>query len=203
VINGNSNDYQYQFTESMMNANIKTLIINGDVFNRDSNYYLEFGWLSNSQIEETIINFDINEEEFYSGVCNCTSEILTFNGCANFNESSRVTGCPNLTTLNFKKGLKSAEACIHACDNLSTINIYLNEQNITDFCDYMIQPCPSLTTINIIGSSDCIKKGIINISSLAFYWLNDITINVPWSESETSNAPWGANNATVNYNCTF
>ncbi len=30
---------------------------------------------------------------------------------------------------------------------------------------------------------------------------NLTTINVPWSEGEVENAPWGAINATINYNC--
>ena len=28
------------------------------------------------------------------------------------------------------------------------------------------------------------------------------TINVPWSEGEVASAPWGATNATINYNYT-
>lgn len=31
---------------------------------------------------------------------------------------------------------------------------------------------------------------------------NLITINVPWVEGAVANAPWGATNATINYNYT-
>lgn len=30
---------------------------------------------------------------------------------------------------------------------------------------------------------------------------NLTTINVPWAEGAVANAPWGATNATINYNC--
>ena len=31
---------------------------------------------------------------------------------------------------------------------------------------------------------------------------NLLTINVPWAEGEVADAPWGATNATINYNYT-
>jgi hypothetical protein len=31
---------------------------------------------------------------------------------------------------------------------------------------------------------------------------NITTINVPWAEGAVENAPWGATNATINYNYT-
>lgn len=49
----------------------------------------------------------------------------------------------------------------------------------------------------------------INIAASAFATANNtssmrdlVTINVPWSEGEVANAPWGAVNATINYNYT-
>ena len=42
-----------------------------------------------------------------------------------------------------------------------------------------------------------------SIYSAAFVNCNDLTtINVPWSEGEVGGAPWGATNATINYNYT-
>lgn len=42
-----------------------------------------------------------------------------------------------------------------------------------------------------------------SISSTAFNSdAKPMTINVPWSEGEVANAPWGATNATINYNYT-
>jgi hypothetical protein len=46
----------------------------------------------------------------------------------------------------------------------------------------------------------CGRK-LINHSELeCFEGTNLMTINVPWSEGEVINAPWGASNATINYN---
>lgn len=40
-------------------------------------------------------------------------------------------------------------------------------------------------------------------SNSPFYGCNNLlTINVPWAEGEVSGAPWGATNATINYNYT-
>ena len=42
-----------------------------------------------------------------------------------------------------------------------------------------------------------------SISSASFSGVSNLTvINVPWSEGEVANAPWGATNATINYNYT-
>jgi hypothetical protein len=49
-------------------------------------------------------------------------------------------------------------------------------------------------------------KGTPNSISSSAFGLNHNsrikTINVPWSEGEVANAPWGATNATINYNYT-
>jgi hypothetical protein len=61
---------------------------------------------------------------------------------------------------------------------------------------YAFSECPNLTTVTI-GS------GVTNLHAQAFdNSPNLTTINVPWSEGEVANAPWGATNATINYNCT-
>lgn len=58
--------------------------------------------------------------------------------------------------------------------------------------------CGNLTTITF--KSTPISNGV---SEDAFYQcLNLTTINVPWAEGRVSNAPWGATNATINYNYT-
>lgn len=47
-------------------------------------------------------------------------------------------------------------------------------------------------------------KGVVNfLDSAAFSYCNNLTtINVPWAEGEVGGAPWGATNATINYNYT-
>lgn len=57
--------------------------------------------------------------------------------------------------------------------------------------------CTNLKTITFEGT----PTG--TISSSAFKSCTNLTtINVPWAEGAVANAPWGATNATINYNYT-
>lgn len=56
--------------------------------------------------------------------------------------------------------------------------------------------CGSITQMTFNG------KPIRMTSSTFNSCPNLTTINVPWSEGEVANAPWGATNATINYNYT-
>lgn len=51
-----------------------------------------------------------------------------------------------------------------------------------------------LTTVTFKGTPTSISKTAFNYDTAI------TTINVPWSESEVANAPWGATKATINYN---
>ena len=56
--------------------------------------------------------------------------------------------------------------------------------------------CTGLTQITFSGTPTSIQNN-------AFAGCTNITaINVPWAEGEVANAPWGATNATINYNVT-
>ena len=67
---------------------------------------------------------------------------------------------------------------------------------------------PRLQTIGINAFSSCIAmtqvifEGVpTTIDKNCFSNCSNLTtINVPWSEGEVANAPWGATNATINYN---
>ena len=54
------------------------------------------------------------------------------------------------------------------------------------------------------GLTACTFQGTPqSISTNTFFTNNNLTtINVPWAEGEVSGAPWGATNATINYNYT-
>lgn len=56
--------------------------------------------------------------------------------------------------------------------------------------------CTSLTTVTFQGVAEQIYYNTFEDCS------NLTTINVPWSEGEVAGAPWGATNATINYNYT-
>lgn len=56
--------------------------------------------------------------------------------------------------------------------------------------------CTGLTSITFEGTPT-------SIDSTSFRYCTTLTtINVPWAEGEVANAPWGATNATINYNYT-
>lgn len=67
--------------------------------------------------------------------------------------------------------------------------------NVKKISDYAFNSC-ELTTCTFQGTPQ-------SISTKTFLSNNNLTtINVPWAEGEVSGAPWGATNATINYNYT-
>ena len=95
----------------------------------------------------------------------------------------------------------------------------LISHGVTSIGDYAFSNCSSLTSVTIPAS-------VMSIGSRAFAYCNGLTnvtfkgtpssinnaifedcsklttINVPWAEGVVPNAPWGATNATINYNYT-
>jgi hypothetical protein len=56
--------------------------------------------------------------------------------------------------------------------------------------------CTGLTSVTFTNEPK-------SIGSTAFSACTNLTtINVPWAEGAVANAPWGATNATINYNYT-
>lgn len=69
-------------------------------------------------------------------------------------------------------------------------------QSVVSIGKQAFQQCSKITELTF--------KGIpTTIQSNSFQTCNNLTvINVPWSEGAVANAPWGATNATINYNYT-
>ena len=59
----------------------------------------------------------------------------------------------------------------------------------------VLNGCKYTTTVTFKGKPSQIHSKALQGDSIA-------TINVPWAEGEVANAPWGATNATINYNYT-
>jgi hypothetical protein len=56
--------------------------------------------------------------------------------------------------------------------------------------------CAGITTLTFKGTPN-------TLNTTALYNMKNLTtINVPWAEGAVANAPWGATNATINYNYT-
>ena len=123
----------------------------------------------------------------------------------------------NLTSINFPIGLtRIGNYAFSFCHELSLTSLpsgitslgndafrYCEKLNITRLPSSLkyiyntaFEVCKGLTSITFEGTPT-------SISSSAFKGCTNLTtINVPWAEGEVANAPWGATNATINYNYT-
>lgn len=76
---------------------------------------------------------------------------------------------------------------------------YLRKATIPQFIesvqDYVFYSCYDLETVTFKGTPKINPYALSECPNLT-------TINVPWSEGEVANAPFGAYNATINYNYT-
>lgn len=88
---------------------------------------------------------------------------------------------------------KIATYAFGLCECLRSVTF---PQNLETIGSSAFSNCKWLTSVTFKGTP-------IEIDSTAFTSCNRLTtINVPWAEGAVANAPWGANNATINYNYT-
>ena len=126
-------------------------------------------------------------------------------------------GCKNLALTSLPSGLTSIDS--HAFDGCTKLALTSLPSGITRIGTNAFAGCFKLVLTSLpsgitsIGSSafyNCTKLTSItftgtptSIGSSAFSGCTNLTtINVPWAEGEVANAPWGATNATINYNYT-
>lgn len=74
----------------------------------------------------------------------------------------------------------------------STVTTITFPNSLKTLGSYAFRTNSKLTTVTFKGTPTSIAETVFNNSVK--------TINVPWSEGEVANAPWGATNATINYN---
>lgn len=92
---------------------------------------------------------------------------------------------PNVTSI--------GGGAFYNCTNLALTAL---PAGLTDIAARAFYGCTGLATITFKGTPT-------SISSSAFEDCTNLTtINVPWAEGAVANAPWGATNATINYNYT-
>ena len=106
--------------------------------------------------------------------------------------SSAFQNCTNLALTSLPEGITSINSFVFFnCTNLALTSL---PEGITSIGHYAFGSCTNLKSLTFKGTPT-------TISSSAFEYCNNLTtINVPWSEGAVSNAPWGATNATINYN---
>ena len=147
---------------------------------------------------------------------NCTSLALTslpatLNGIGSY----AFQKCTSLALTSLPEGITTINnSTFRDCTSLALTSL---PATLNDISSYAFQNCTSLALTSL-------PEGITQISTQAFRGCTDLTqmtftvkprsissdafkdctnlltINVPWSEGEVSNAPWGATNATINYN---
>ena len=108
--------------------------------------------------------------------------------------SDAFSGCLNLALTSLPSGLTSiGYSAFLLCTKLALTSL---PSGLTSIGNGAFQNCTKLTSITFTGKPT-------TISSSAFEGCTNLTtINVPWAEGEVANAPWGATNATINYNYT-
>ena len=88
---------------------------------------------------------------------------------------------------------KIRDSAFYGCGNLALTSL---PEGITSIGYYAFAHCTGLTSLTFLGTPT-------SIASSAFQNCTNLTtINVPWAEGAVANAPWGATNATINYNYT-
>lgn len=85
-----------------------------------------------------------------------------------------------------------ADYAFYQCDGLLYVTV---PETVKYILSHAFSRCESLTTVTFKGTPT-------TIASDAFDSCVMTTFNVPWAEGEVANAPWGAGDATINYNYT-
>ena len=102
--------------------------------------------------------------------------------------------CDNLALTSLPSGVTSiGDNAFEGCTNLALTSL---PSGVTSIGQHAFRYCDGLTSLTFEGTPSTIGSG-------AFADCYNLTIiNVPWAEGEVANAPWGATNATINYNYT-
>ena len=102
--------------------------------------------------------------------------------------------CSNLALTSLPAGITSiGNNAFNSCGKLALTSL---PAGITSIGSYSFSNCTGLTTITFEGTPQ-------SIDSHAFSGSTKLTtINVPWAEGAVAGTPWGATNATINYNYT-
>lgn len=122
------------------------------------------------------------------------TEIVVPDGCTKIGYYA-FAFMPNVTSVYLPEGILSIEnSAFFKQASLSSISI---PASVDEILANAFARCTELTTVTFKGKPTYIEStGIFNDCP------NLVTINVPWAEGEVDGAPWGADNATINYGYT-
>ena len=156
----------------------------------------------------------IGSEAFFS--CNKLAELTLPMGVTTVMPHT-FSSCNSLSKVSLPETVTRIQSCaFQNCNNLKSLKLPAQLEEIDNQaftgCRFTQMEFPealqSLGAYLFMNSSTLASvtfKGVpTNIDTTAFGAIYTIgfTINVPWAEGEVSGAPWGATNATINYNYT-
>ena len=100
----------------------------------------------------------------------------------------------NLALTSLPSGVTSiGSSAFQKCNKLALTSI---ASEVTSIGSYAFNGCAKLTSITFEGTPTTIDRTAFSLCSYL------TTINVPWAKGVVAGAPWGATNATINYNYT-
>ena len=101
-------------------------------------------------------------------------------------------GCTNLVSISLPNSITSiGRSAFYGCTKLALTSL---PSSITSIGDHAFSQCLGLTELTFKSTPTTIDSRVFSSCT------NLKTINVPWAEGAVKNAPWGATNATINYN---
>lgn len=104
--------------------------------------------------------------------------------------TSSFRDCSNLAITKLPSLSQIGDHAFNGCTNLAITEL----SGLQSIGGYAFSMCYGLTTITFKNKPVLIKAdSFLSCTNLT-------TINVPWAEGAVANAPWGATNATINYN---
>lgn len=100
--------------------------------------------------------------------------------------------CKALAEVTLPSGLKTIGSnAFYQCPALTTVTI---PASVTSVSFNAFAYCTGLTEVTFLGTPSSMLNTTFGNTS------DSLIINVPWAEGKVANAPWGATNATINYN---
>ena len=108
--------------------------------------------------------------------------------------SETFSGCTNLALTSLPSGI--TEISSNAFYNCTKLALTSLPSGLKSIGSNAFKNCTGLTSLTFEGKPTSITNTAFNACT------NLTTINVPWAEGQVSRAPWGATNATINYNYT-
>lgn len=142
------------------------------------------------------------EEQFIAAIERNATAINIPDGCIKIGNYA-FYGCSKATEITIPDTVTHlGYETFGGCTKITEVEI---PTSVYEIENKVFNGCSGLGTVTFVGNEKPQKPltGRANFQGSAFMGCtNLLTINVPWAEGEVANAPWGATNATINYNYT-